>query len=131
MASSMSSSGARPVVAESSLRRDSVSGLRCTTIGISVRMTRITVKTIVSPTIDPSRHPSIGSRYYYRARYYDPAAGRLLREDPFGFQAGPNFYAYTLNQPSNFIDPLGLDIAVVENGPTPPSNGDLLGNPVG
>jgi len=71
------------------------------------------------------------SLYYYRARYYDPAAGRLLREDPFGFQAGPNFYAYTLNQPSNFIDPLGLDIAVVENGPTPPSNGDLLGNPVG
>ena len=71
------------------------------------------------------------SLYYYRARYYDPAAGRFLREDPFGFQAGANFYAYTLNQPSNFTDPLGLDIAVVENGPTAPSNGDPLGNPVG
>jgi RHS repeat-associated protein len=71
------------------------------------------------------------SLYYYRARYYDPVAGRFLREDPFGFQAGPNFYAYTLNQPSNFADPLGLDIAVVENGPTPPSPGEPLGNPIG
>ncbi|MGB8323369.1 MAG: RHS repeat-associated core domain-containing protein, partial [Candidatus Acidiferrum sp.] len=58
------------------------------------------------------------SLYYYRARYYDPQTGRFMREDPFGFQAGPNFYAYTLNQPSNFRDPLGLDIAVVEGGPT-------------
>ena len=61
---------------------------------------------------------------YYRARYYDPQAGRFLREDPFGFQAGPNFYAYTLNQPSDFRDPLGLDIAEIENGPTE-------GNPIG
>jgi RHS repeat-associated protein len=33
----------------------------------------------------------------YRARYYDPAAGRFLNEDPMRFDAGVNFYAYTLN----------------------------------
>src|SRR5579863_9558751 len=58
------------------------------------------------------------SASYYRARYYDPQVGRFLREDPFGFQAGPNFYAYTQNSPTNFIDPLGLDIVVLEGGPT-------------
>ena len=31
--------------------------------------------------------------YYYRARYYDPAAGRFLSEDPVEFQGGINFYA--------------------------------------
>jgi RHS repeat-associated protein len=58
------------------------------------------------------------SLYFYRARYYDPQSGRFLREDPAGFEAGTNFYTYTLNQPMNFTDPLGLDVAVIENGPT-------------
>ena len=46
--------------------------------------------------------------YYYRARYYDPSAGRFLSEDPIGFQGGPNFYAYVGNSSVNFADPLGL-----------------------
>jgi RHS repeat-associated protein len=28
--------------------------------------------------------------YYYRARYYDPATGRFLSEDPTGFAGGIN-----------------------------------------
>src|SRR5579863_702334 len=44
MASSTRSSGARPVLAASSLRRDSVSGLRCTTISASLEMPRRTAK---------------------------------------------------------------------------------------
>ena len=32
--------------------------------------------------------------YYYRARYYDPAIGRFISEDPIGFGGGTNFYAY-------------------------------------
>jgi len=55
---------------------------------------------------------------YYRARYYDPSTGRFISEDPSGFAAGVNFYAYTLGSPINFRDPSGLDIAVIENGPT-------------
>ena len=47
--------------------------------------------------------------YYYRARYYDQTTGRFLGEDPMGFQAGVNFYAYTLNSPTNLIDPSGLN----------------------
>ncbi len=49
--------------------------------------------------------------YYYRARYYDPEIGRFLNEDPLGFEAGINFYAYCSNNPINFNDPDGLDPA--------------------
>jgi len=45
--------------------------------------------------------------YYYRARYYDPEVGRFLSEDPLGFEAGVNFYAYVSNNPLNFNDPFG------------------------
>jgi RHS repeat-associated protein len=46
--------------------------------------------------------------YYYRARYYDPSAGRFLSEDPLGFKAGGNFYRYVRNRPTNLTDPTGL-----------------------
>ena|SRR5215469_1902567 len=50
------------------------------------------------------------SLYYYRARYYDPSAGRFLGEDPIRFVgSGFNFYAYAGNAAANFIDPSGLD----------------------
>ena len=45
---------------------------------------------------------------YYRARYYDPDAGRFLSEDPIRFRAGTDFYQYVRNNPSNKIDPKGL-----------------------
>ena len=32
--------------------------------------------------------------YYYRARYYDPSAGRFLSEDPIEHSGGNNFCAY-------------------------------------
>jgi RHS repeat-associated protein len=43
--------------------------------------------------------------YYYRARYYDSAAGRFLKEDPMGFNAGVNFYSYVLNRAFEFQGP--------------------------
>ena len=47
--------------------------------------------------------------YYYRARYYDPATGRFLSEDPLGFRAGDaNFYRYVGNSPTDRVDPSGL-----------------------
>jgi RHS repeat-associated protein len=45
---------------------------------------------------------------YARNRYYSPALGRFISEDPIGFGGGSNFYAYCGNDPINFTDPLGL-----------------------
>jgi RHS repeat-associated protein len=47
--------------------------------------------------------------YYFRARYYSPVLGRFISEDPKGFSAGINFYAYAGGDPIDFSDPFGLD----------------------
>jgi RHS repeat-associated protein len=67
--------------------------------------------------------------YYYRARSYDPNAGRFLGEDPIQFEGGANFYRYVYNSPTGFTDPLGLaqctysisqhTLICVENTPPP------------
>ena len=45
---------------------------------------------------------------YYRARYYDPALGRFLSEDPLEFNAGSlNLYSYAGNDPVDYTDPSG------------------------
>ena len=46
--------------------------------------------------------------YYNRARYYSPALQRFISEDPIGLAGGSNSYAYTSNDPVNFVDPSGL-----------------------
>jgi len=47
--------------------------------------------------------------YYYRARYYDPKAGRFISKDPIGFLGGGvNLFGYVKNDPLNLSDPLGL-----------------------
>jgi RHS repeat-associated protein len=46
--------------------------------------------------------------YYYRARHYDPTAGRFVSEDPIKFAGGPNFYGYVRNTPIQLPDPSGL-----------------------
>ena len=47
---------------------------------------------------------------YYRARYYDPNAGRFLSEDPiWGGESGKsNFYVYASNDPVDRFDPSGF-----------------------
>ena len=46
--------------------------------------------------------------YDYRARWYDPAIGRFLTEDPAGLAADPNLYRYCGNSPLVNVDPSGL-----------------------
>ncbi len=66
-----------------------------------------------------SEFDSESGLYYYRARYYDPSAGRFLSEDPIELDGGVDFYVYVGNNPTNFVDPLGL--YTVKPGVPPPS----------
>ena len=43
--------------------------------------------------------------YHYRARWMDPDVGRFISKDPV---RSVNPYAYVSNNPTNFVDPLGL-----------------------
>src|SRR5207249_8543738 len=54
-------------------------------------------------------------------RFYDPDLGRWISRDPLEtaeISQGPNLYAYVENDPTNFVDPLGLLTAVIVGGPT-------------
>lgn len=65
--------------------------------------------TLINPLRYTAREfDSDAGLYYYRARYYDPTAGRFLSEDPIGLDAGINFYAYVDNSPPSYVDPSGL-----------------------
>ncbi len=55
---------------------------------------------------------------YNRFRYYDPNIGRYVSADPIGQDGGFNLYRYAANNPTGWIDPFGLDIAIVTGGPT-------------
>jgi RHS repeat-associated protein len=54
---------------------------------------------------------------YNRARYYDPASGRWITQDPLGFDAGDsNLYRYVNNQPVEKTDPTGLYMDIIGPG---------------
>jgi len=65
------------------------------------------IRQIGNPLAARESDPETGL-YYYRARYYDPAPGRFLSEDPKRFGADANFYRYGFNDPVDNTDPLGL-----------------------
>jgi RHS repeat-associated protein len=46
--------------------------------------------------------------HYNTHRYFDPVARRYLTPDPMGLAVGPDLYAFALNRPHEFTDPLGL-----------------------
>jgi RHS repeat-associated protein len=45
--------------------------------------------------------------YEMGARFYDPAVGRFISEDPLGLAAGMNMYTFARNDPVNGYDPMG------------------------
>jgi RHS repeat-associated protein len=45
--------------------------------------------------------------HYNRSRYYDPATGQYVSQDPLGLEAGVSVYGYAPNTIA-WIDPLGL-----------------------
>ena len=53
---------------------------------------------------------------FYRARYYSSRSQRFMSEDPIGFKGGINVYAYTLNNPVKYSDPMGNDAWVGGEG---------------
>jgi RHS repeat-associated protein len=61
--------------------------------------------------------------YFLRSRYFDPAAGRFLNEDPLRWIANADFYAYTKNNPVRFTDPFGL----IHQGPDGRLHDDAAG----
>ena len=52
--------------------------------------------------------------YNFRARWYDPAAGRWLSKDPIGLAGGLNLYEFCGNDPANFIDCSGCKKSVYD-----------------
>ncbi|WP_414450021.1 RHS repeat-associated core domain-containing protein [Burkholderia sp. 22PA0099] len=78
---------------------------------------------------------------YVRARYLLIGLGRFASQDPYGFVDGANLYAYALDDPINFNDPMGLDAGAGDGGeaglggPTPsagmcaPNNPNNSNNP--
>ena len=60
---------------------------------------------------------------YYRARYYNPAWGRFVSEDPIGIAGGVNLYGYVGGNPIDGRDPSGLQAsaACVLGGPVDPA----------
>ena len=54
---------------------------------------------------------------YYGYRYYNPNTGRWLSRDPIGEAGGLNVYAFVVNDPLSFIDPLGDDFIAVSDRP--------------
>lgn len=56
--------------------------------------------------------------YYMRNRWYEPATGRFLSEDPMGLAAGINPVLFESNDPVNGSDPSGLgDLLVCRRQP--------------
>lgn len=58
-----------------------------------------------------------GGLYYFRARFYDPEAGRFLTRDPEEYVDGMNMYAFVGNNPTSRVDPMGREETEEDTAP--------------
>jgi len=58
-----------------------------------------------------SSKPKYRGLYDFSLRWYVPELNRFLNQDPIGENGGINLYRFALNNPLQFIDPYGLQIA--------------------
>jgi RHS repeat-associated protein len=66
--------------------------------------------------------------FYNRHRYYDPAMGRYITQDPIGLWGGFNPYSYVKEKPLSFTDPRGLQACAPQS---PRQQGEALWNKAG
>jgi len=79
---------------------------------------------VYNPRFPGQYYDSESGLNYNYFRDYDAVTGRYAESDPIGLAGGINTYGYAQSSPLKWVDLLGLDIAVIENGPT-------SGNPIG
>ncbi|QDV45058.1 tRNA3(Ser)-specific nuclease WapA precursor [Stieleria neptunia] len=53
--------------------------------------------------------------YHYRARMYDPIAGRFCSRDPIGYADGVSQYLFVGASPLSYADPFGLDRCCIKS----------------
>ncbi len=59
-------------------------------------------------TFSSKREDRFSGFFYFGRRIYDPQTATWLTQDPLGYTAGPNLYAYVKNNPLTLIDAMGL-----------------------
>ncbi len=66
-------------------------------------------ETVTNPLRFPGQYYDAKTGLHYNwNRFYDPGTGRYISADPIGLDGGMNLYAYSNNDPVNWIDPKGL-----------------------
>jgi RHS repeat-associated protein len=73
-------------------------------------------------------YDSTTGQYYDHARYYNPATGTFVSQDPSGFQSGDaNLFRYVSNSPVDSTDPTGLQQNDGDQGAQEAKEGYLAG----
>jgi RHS repeat-associated protein len=80
------------------------------------------ISTVDNPFRFPGQYYDAETGLHYNYfRYYDPTTGRYVTPDPIGLEGGINLFAYTHNNPVNWMDLFGLATVLLD-----PGHGDIF-----